>query len=46
MRKTVCSLGWISVLYTSDLEGEYVATLKGVDTEGKKIELEWEFQVK
>ena len=32
--------------YTSDLEGEYEAVLKGIDAEGKKIELKWEFQVK
>lgn len=32
--------------YTSDLEGEYVAVLKGIDAEGKKVELKWEFQVK
>lgn len=31
--------------YTSDLEGTYVATLQGVDAEGKKIEIEWEFVV-
>jgi hypothetical protein len=28
------------------LEGEYEAVLKGIDAEGKKIELKWEFQVK
>ena len=32
--------------YTSDLEGVYVATLQGVDAEGKKIEVKWEFEVK
>ena len=32
--------------YTSDLDGTYVATLEGVDNEGKKIELKWEFEVK
>jgi hypothetical protein len=32
--------------YTSDLEGEYEAVLKGIDAEGKKIELKWEFLVK
>ena len=32
--------------YTSDLGGEYVAVLKGIDAEGKKIELKWEFEVK
>ena len=32
--------------YTSDLEGEYVAVLQGIDADGKKIELKWEFEVK
>ena len=32
--------------YTSDLGGEYVAVLKGIDAEGKKIDLKWEFEVK
>lgn len=32
--------------YTSDLEGTYVATLEGVNDDGKKIEIEWEFEVK
>ena len=32
--------------YTSDLEGTYVATLEGVNGDGKKIEIEWEFEVK
>lgn len=32
--------------YTSDLEGTYVATIQGMDTEGKKVEIEWEFEVR
>lgn len=32
--------------YTSDLEGTYVATLQGLDADGKKIEVTWEFEVK
>ena len=32
--------------YTSDLEGIYVATLQGVDADGKRIEVEWEFEVR
>ena len=32
--------------YTSDLEGVYVATLQGVDADGKMIEVKWEFEVK
>jgi hypothetical protein len=32
--------------YTSDLEGVYVATLKGISAEGQKIEEKWEFEVK
>lgn len=35
-----------ATFYTSDLEGTYVATLQGVDAEGKKIELNWEFEVR
>jgi hypothetical protein len=32
--------------YTSDLEGIYVATLQGVDADGKRIEINWEFEVR
>ena len=32
--------------YTSDLAGKYVATLQGVDANGKKIEVKWEFEVR
>lgn len=32
--------------YTSDLNGIYIATLKGLDAEGKMIEECWEFEVK
>ena len=32
--------------YTSDLNGVYVATLTGLDAEGKKIEERWEFEVR
>lgn len=32
--------------YTSDLEGVYVATLQGVDADGKVIAVKWEFEVK
>ena len=32
--------------YTSDLEGIYVATLQGVDADGKRIEVKWEFEVR
>lgn len=32
--------------YTSDLEGNYVAVLQGIDADGKRIEMKWEFQVK
>jgi hypothetical protein len=35
-----------TVFYTSDLEGVYVATLKGISAEGQKIEEKWEFEVK
>lgn len=32
--------------YTSDLEGTYVATLKGLLKGGEKVEVSWEFEVK
>lgn len=32
--------------YTSDLEGTYIATLNGIDADGKEIEMKWEFEVK
>lgn len=32
--------------YTSDLEGTYVATLQGVLEDGRKVEANWEFEVK
>ena len=34
-----------AVFYTSDMEGTYVATLTGMDTEGKKIQVKCEFVV-
>lgn len=34
-----------ATFYTSDMEGTYVATLSGMDAEGKKIEVKWEFVV-
>lgn len=32
--------------YTSDMEGTYVATMEGVASDGKKIKMKWEFEVK
>ena len=32
--------------YTSDMEGTYVATLQGVLEDGRKVEVQWEFEVK
>lgn len=31
--------------YTSDMEGTYLATLSGMDADGKRIEVKWEFVV-
>ena len=32
--------------YTSDMEGTYIATLKGVTADGKKVEIKQEFDVR
>ena len=34
-----------ATFYTSDMEGTYVATLTGMDAEGKKIQVKYEFVV-